>query len=55
VREPDGFLSFKGSTVNESEVQRRLIMLEGKVHALNLAMHDVANDGNVFIELWWLS
>jgi hypothetical protein len=48
VREPDGFLSFKDSAVNESEVQRRLVMLEGKVHALNLAMHDVANDGNCF-------
>jgi hypothetical protein len=24
------------------------MMLDGKVHALNLAMHDVANDGNCF-------
>jgi hypothetical protein len=55
VREPDGFLSFKGSAVNESEVQRRLVMLEGKVHALNLAMHDVAMMVTVFIELWQLS
>jgi hypothetical protein len=48
VREPEGFLLFKGSAIDECEVQRILMMLDGKVHGLNLAMHDVANDGNGF-------